>query len=126
MEPEESVEINRSIATTTARLGNRDGRAHLIVIALAEWHHYVQAVHRAALKQHHHFLFIGRCRGCHRTLKKRWQRCHAEHGDPTVLQKISTGDVHCPFLQSQDPSAAEIPALREPARRSSPHSPVSP
>ena len=64
MQSEESVEIDGCGASSAAAgLRNRDGRAHAVVIRLGEGHDDVQAVRRAALKQHDQLFLVGHRRG---------------------------------------------------------------
>ena len=62
MQAEEAIEVDRRIRRAALRLGNGDARTHRIVIAFAKRHHHVEPIHRAPLKEHHHFLAARSCR----------------------------------------------------------------
>src|SRR5690348_1499719 len=62
MQTEKSVEINRGILLAAFWLRNGDRGAQAVVIRLGERYDDVQAVHRAALEEHHEFLFVWRGR----------------------------------------------------------------
>ena len=94
MKTEETVEVKCSVRTAAARLRNRDRRPQMVVIRLSEWNDDVQAVHRAALKQHDHLFLARRRRRRNSALQERRQRGHAQHRDPAVLQKISPRNCH--------------------------------
>ena len=94
MQAEETVEIERGVGAALARLRNRDGGAHAVVIWFGERDDDVEAVHGAALEEHDHFLLVGRRSGGYRALQERWERGHAEHGDAAVFQEVASRD-HC-------------------------------
>jgi len=80
----------RSIArvrAATLGLRNRDCRPHAVVIGFTEGHDDVQAVCRAALKQHDELLLVRhRRRLPRRAAKNAGHRAEANHGHAALLQ----------------------------------------
>ena len=56
MKAKKTVEIDCRLSAASLWLRNGDGGPHLVVIRLGERNNDVQTIHRAALKQHNHFL----------------------------------------------------------------------
>ena len=89
MQSEETVEIERGFGAALARLRNRYGGSHAVVIRFGERHDDVEAIHRAALKEDDHFLLVGRRRADNGALQKRGQCCHSQHCHAAVFQEIA-------------------------------------
>src|ERR1700735_312719 len=85
MQAKKSVEIEGCIGTPAFRLWNRDGWAHAVIIWLAKRHNDVEAVHRAPLEQHDHFLFRQARSAGNGSLQEGGQRGHADHRDTAAL-----------------------------------------
>src|SRR6266446_5036085 len=88
VQSEESVQVDRRVRAATLRLGNRNCGPHAVVIGLAKRHNNVQAVSRAALKQHDELLLVRHRRRGDGALQKRGHRAEADHGHAALLQKI--------------------------------------
>ncbi len=86
MQPEEAVEIDGGIGAASRPL-NRERRARRVVVALAERHDHVQAVHGAALEDRDEDA-LPRAAGCRRGAREKLRRePEADEREPPVLQE---------------------------------------
>ena len=90
MQAEKSVEIESGIGPPAFRLRDRDRGTQTVIVRFGKRDNHIETIHRAALKQHDHFLLVRRSRGSHGALQERWQRRHTQHRNPAALQKISS------------------------------------
>src|SRR6266576_4706348 len=133
MQTEKSVKVDRRIRAATLGLWNRNGRTHTVIIRLAKRHDDIQAVGRAALKQHHELLLRRHRSGSHGPLQKRRHGAQTYHRHTALLQEISPrksqvpdafttlvlhGNLSCPT------SVFEIPGRPAPTRRRRPDPPA--
>src|SRR5215813_9752204 len=102
MEPEETVEIDRSLRI--GRTWNRDARARRVVLALAERYHHVEAVDRAALEDRDEDLAPHRGRGLDGARQERRREAQAEEGQPSVLHEDASREHGYLLWNSGDPS----------------------
>src|SRR5579862_3773325 len=105
METEEAVEIDGCAGRAATGRWNGNCGAQLVVVGFGKRNDYVESIHRAALKEHDHLLFARRGGSGYGALQKRRERSHAEHGDATVFQEITTRDSH------SHPPCTDGPAL---------------
>src|SRR6267143_1403132 len=132
VQTEKSVKVDRRIRAAAIGLRNRDRRTHAIVIRFVEGHDDIQAIGRAALKQHDELLLVRHRRGRHGALQKRGHRAQADHGYASLLQEISprkfqASHAFTAFVTHRDlscPTAFEIPARPAPTRRRRPDLPA--
>src|SRR5947207_14880375 len=90
MQTEKSVKVDRRIHAATLGLWNRNGRTHTVIIRLAKRHDDIQAVGRAALKQHHELLLRRHGSSSHGPLHKRRHGPQTYHRHTALHQEIST------------------------------------
>src|SRR5204863_922540 len=88
VQTEKSVQVDRRIRAAELGLRNSNRRTHAVIIRFAKGHNDVQAVRRAALKQHHELLLVGHRRRRDGTLQKRGHRAEADHRYAALLQEI--------------------------------------
>src|SRR4029077_7491858 len=96
MQTKKSVRVDRRIRAATLGRGNRNGGTHTVIIRLAKRHDDIQAVGRAALKQHHELLLVWHRSGSHGALQKRRHGAQTYHRHTALLQEISPRESQVP------------------------------